>query len=121
MHFTQLLPCIIASASVAVAQLIPVGPIATFYSEPDYKGEFFIAGRIDQCLQLPNNVIGNVSSVKLQQFPNPFYVSCTLFNRDYCKDPGASAIYYATSLFDNNVLPDHNVRSVSCAFTHLSP
>ena len=29
MHFTQLLPCIIASASVAVAQLIPVGPIVS--------------------------------------------------------------------------------------------
>ncbi|KAL6879372.1 hypothetical protein HDV57DRAFT_518081 [Trichoderma longibrachiatum] len=56
MHFAQLLPCIIASASVAVAQLIPVGPIATFYSEPDYQGRSFIAGRVDKCLQLPEGM-----------------------------------------------------------------
>ncbi|TFB03925.1 hypothetical protein CCMA1212_003555 [Trichoderma ghanense] len=121
MHFNQLLPCIVASASVAVAQLIPVGPIATFYSEPDFQGNSFVAGKIDTCLQLPEGLIGNVSSVELQQFPSPFYVSCTLYNRDYCNNPAASAIWYAISLFDNSNLPDHNVRSVSCALTHPYP
>ncbi|EGR47609.1 hypothetical protein MKX07_001848 [Trichoderma sp. CBMAI-0711] len=121
MHFTQLLPCIIASASVAVAQLIPVGPIATFYTEPDYQGNSFIALRVDKCLQLPQGIVGNVSSVQLQQFPSPYYVSCTLYNEDNCHNPAASAIYYAISIFDNNYLPDHNVRSVSCALTRLFP
>ncbi|KAL7788666.1 hypothetical protein V8C37DRAFT_388142 [Trichoderma ceciliae] len=121
MHFNQLLPCILVSATAAVAQLIPFGPIATFYDQPDFQGNYFIAGKVGQCLELPSNIIGNVSSVKLQQFPAPFYISCTLYSNDYCRDPAASAIYYATILFDNNVLPDVNVRSVSCKLTQLLP
>ncbi|PTB69893.1 hypothetical protein BBK36DRAFT_1110735 [Trichoderma citrinoviride] len=121
MHFNQLLPCLIASASVAVAQLVPVGPIATLYSQPNFKGNAFIAGRVDKCLQLPEGIAGNVSSVQLQQFPSPFYVSCTLYNRDNCYNPSGSAIYYATPLFNNTYLPDHNVRSVSCSLSRLLP
>lgn len=30
MHFNQILPCLLVSATVAVAQLIPVGPIVSF-------------------------------------------------------------------------------------------
>ncbi|KAM0254781.1 hypothetical protein ACHAQJ_006438 [Trichoderma viride] len=121
MHFNQLLPCLLVSATAAVAQLIPIGPIATFYDQPNYQGHFFSAGKVGQCLELPSNIIGNVSSVKLQQLPSPLFISCALYANDYCSDPAASVVWYATSLFDNTILPNTNVRSVTCKLTKLLP
>ncbi|PON26179.1 hypothetical protein TGAM01_v205123 [Trichoderma gamsii] len=80
MHFNQILPCILVSATAAVAQLIPVGPIATVYREPNFQGRHFSVGKVGECVQLPDNIVGKVSSVKLQQFPEPFYVACALYS-----------------------------------------
>ncbi|KAL6700516.1 hypothetical protein J3F84DRAFT_358390 [Trichoderma pleuroticola] len=121
MHPSQLLLGIVASATVAVGIGIPIGPLATFYSESDFQGESFVVNILDDCVQLPANVIGHVNSVKLEVPPSPYYVSCTLFSNDYCRNPGASAIFYALSLFDNTVLPDPKVRSVSCTISRLLP
>lgn len=38
MHFTQILPCILVSATAAVAQLIPVGPIVSLSSSNNDVG-----------------------------------------------------------------------------------
>ncbi|KAK0760080.1 hypothetical protein N5P37_007159 [Trichoderma harzianum] len=121
MHLSQLLLGIVASATAAVGLTIPIGPLATIYSEPNFQGESYVVDRVDDCVQLPANVIGNVNSVKLEVPPSPYYVSCTLFSNDYCRNPGASAIFYAMSLFDNTVIPDPKVRSVLCTISRLLP
>ncbi|KAL6906785.1 hypothetical protein GGI43DRAFT_240103 [Trichoderma evansii] len=121
MHFNQILPCLLVSATAAVAQLIPFGPIATLYDESNFQGEHFHVGKVGECVQIDDRIIGNVNSVKLQQFPDPFYVACSLYSNDYCRDPAASVIWYATALFDNSYLPDSTARSISCKLTHLLP
>ncbi|KAL6799068.1 hypothetical protein GGI42DRAFT_328643 [Trichoderma sp. SZMC 28013] len=121
MHLNQLILSIVASATVAVGQGIPIGPLATIYSEPDFQGESYVINILNDCVQLPANVIGQVNSVKLEVPPTPYYVSCTLFSTDYCRNPGASAIFYALSLFENSVLPDPKVRSVNCVVSKLLP
>ncbi|KAL7914719.1 hypothetical protein GGI35DRAFT_155820 [Trichoderma velutinum] len=122
MFLSQLLLGIVASATIAAGEvIIPVGPLATIYSEPEFQGESYVVETLGDCVQLPANVIGHVNSVKLEEPPSPLYISCTLFSNDYCRDPGASAIFYAISLFENIVLPDQNVRSVSCVFSRLLP
>ncbi|KAM0459123.1 hypothetical protein ACHAO4_002515 [Trichoderma viride] len=121
MHFNQVLPCILVSATAAVAQLIPVGPIATVYEYPNFEGRHFIVGKVGECVQIPNEIAGNVSSVKLQQFPQPFYIACALYSNNFCQDPAASVIWYATALFTNAYLPDPRARSIACKLNQQSP
>ncbi|KAM0514601.1 hypothetical protein ACHAPE_006596 [Trichoderma viride] len=121
MHFTQILPCILVSATAAVAQLIPVGPIATVYRDANFEGRHFEVGTVGECVQLPANIAGRVSSVKLQQFPQPFYVACALYSNDYCRDPAASVVWYATALFTNAYLPNSSARSIACKLNQQSP
>ncbi|KAL7894730.1 hypothetical protein HDV63DRAFT_412782 [Trichoderma sp. SZMC 28014] len=122
MHFSQIIPCMLVSATAALAQgLIPVGPIATLYDQSNFTGDHFNVGKVGQCVELPDNVIGNVQSVKLQQFPEPFYVACALYSNDYCSDPAASVIWYATALFTNAYLPDPSARSISCKLNQHLP
>ncbi|KAK1246938.1 hypothetical protein MKX08_000740 [Trichoderma sp. CBMAI-0020] len=121
MHFNQILPCILVSATAAAAQLIPVGPIATVYSRGNFEGRHFSVGKVGECVQLPSNIAGHVSSVKLQQFPQPFYIACALYSNDYCQDPAASVIWYATALLSNAYLPDKRARSIACKLNQNSP
>ncbi|UKZ62302.1 uncharacterized protein TrAtP1_003553 [Trichoderma atroviride] len=121
MHFNQILPYILVSATAAVAELIPVGPIATVYAHANFEGRHFSVGTVGQCVQLPNDIVGHVGSVRLQQFPQPFYVACALYSNDYCQDPAASVIYYATALFNNSQLPDTRARSIACKLNQNSP
>ncbi|KAL7922687.1 hypothetical protein ACQKWADRAFT_312911 [Trichoderma austrokoningii] len=121
MHFNQILPCILVSATAAAAQLIPVGPIATLYRKENYEGHHFSVGKVGECVELPDKIIGHVGSVKLQQFPAPFYVACALYSNDYCRDPAASVVWYATSLFNNTILPDTSARSIACKLNQYSP
>ncbi|UKZ46629.1 hypothetical protein TrVGV298_000835 [Trichoderma virens] len=113
MHSIQL---ILAFASVAAAQIT-----ATIFSGPSFTGESFLVPRLNDCVQLADNVIGNVNSVQLTELPSPYYISCTLYSNDYCRDPAASAIFYAMSLFPNTILPNPKIRSVSCTGSRLLP
>ncbi|UKZ92248.1 uncharacterized protein TrAFT101_007210 [Trichoderma asperellum] len=121
MHFNQIVQLLLLFVTAALAELIPFGPIATLYNEANFQGDHFTVGRLGECVEIRSNIIGNVGSLKLQHVPSPFYVACALYSNDYCRDPAASVVWYATALFNNAYLPDTSARSISCQLNKSLP